>query len=177
MATPRDNRTPLLGHAVVPVSDAEDASATAMALEPYDPAHVTAVHVVEKGGGVPDKTPVEQSEQIAEEAFVAVRRVFPDADEFTAYGTDVVETVVETAVELDATAIVYQSRGSNRLVRLLTGDRSLGLLTESPLPVVALPQPDNVVDTSGEGEGDVSDDGGTDTTERPHSEDRATDEQ
>ncbi len=160
MDTPGESQTPLLGHAVVPVSDAEDASATAMALEPYDPAHVTAVHVVEKGGGVPDKTPVEQSEQIAEEAFVAVRRVFPDADEFTAYGTDVVETVVETAVELDATAIVYRPHRGSRLVQFLSGDRSLGLVTESPLPVVALPHED--ADESGtEGSADTDEPAGS----------------
>jgi len=57
-------------------------------LEPYDPEQVTALHVVEKGGGVPDKTPVEQSEELAADSYAAVRTVFPDADDHTAYDRD-----------------------------------------------------------------------------------------
>ena len=49
----------LLGHVLLPVANEDDAPATAKALEPYEPSSVTALYVVEKGGGVPDKTPVE----------------------------------------------------------------------------------------------------------------------
>lgn len=45
---------------VVPVANQEDTQATAVALEPYDIGDITVLHVVEKGEGVPDKTPVEQ---------------------------------------------------------------------------------------------------------------------
>jgi len=57
--------TDLLGHVLLPIANEEDALSTARALEPYAPERVTALHVVEKGGGVPDKTPVEQSEELA----------------------------------------------------------------------------------------------------------------
>lgn len=79
-----DDDPDLLEHVLLPVANEADAQATARELEPYHPGHVTALHVVEKGGGVPDKTPVEQSEQLAEDSFAAVRTVFPDADEHTA---------------------------------------------------------------------------------------------
>ncbi|EMA07617.1 Nucleotide-binding universal stress protein, UspA family [Haloarcula vallismortis] len=132
----------LLGHVLLPVATEDDALATAKALEPYEPSSVTALHVVEKGGGVPDKTPVEQSEELAEEAYAAVRTVFPDADEHTAYGRDVAAKIFEAAEEVDASAIAYRSRGGNRLMQFLSGDISLKLVTETDRPVIALPRGD-----------------------------------
>ncbi|QWC19947.1 universal stress protein [Halorubrum sp. 2020YC2] len=129
----------LLGHVLLPVAHEEDALATARALEPYDPERVTALHVVEKGEGVPDKTPVEQSEELAAESYAAVRTVFPDADEHTAYARDVVGAIFDAADEVDASAVAYRSRGGNRLMQFLSGDISLKLVTNAPLPVIALP--------------------------------------
>ncbi|MFY4811948.1 universal stress protein [Haloarcula sp. AONF1] len=132
----------LLGHVLLPVATEDDALATARALEPYDPSNVTALHVVEKGGGVPDKTPVEQSEELAEETYAAVRSVFPDAGEHTAYGRDVAAKIFEAADEVDASAIAYRSRGGNRLMQYLSGDISLKLVTDADRPVIALPRED-----------------------------------
>ncbi|TKX59984.1 universal stress protein [Halorubrum sp. SS7] len=132
----------LLGHVLLPVANEEDALRTARALDPYDPARVTALHVVEKGDGVPDKTPVEQSEELAAESYAAVRTVFPDAAEHTAYARDVVEAIFDAADEVDASAIAYQSRGGNRLVQLLSGDLSAEIATDAPVPVIALPRAD-----------------------------------
>jgi len=129
----------LLGRVLLPVANGDDARRTAAALEPYGPTAVTALHVVEKGGGVPDKTPVEQSEDVAEESFAAVREVFPDADDHTAYARDVVGAIFEAGEEVDATAIAYRSRDGNRLVQFLSGDRSLKLVTRADRPVIALP--------------------------------------
>ena len=129
----------ILAHVLVPVASEDDALATARALEPYDPAHVTALHVVEKGGGVPDKTPVEQSEDLAEESYAAVRSVFPDADDQTAYGRDIADKIFEAAAAVDASAIAYRSRGGNRLMQFLSGDVSMKLVTKADRPVIALP--------------------------------------
>ncbi len=132
----------LLEHVLLPLANKEDAVRTASALEPYQPERVTALHVVEKGEGVPDKTPVEQSEAVAEDVYAAVRTVFPDAAEHTAYRRDVVEAIFEAAEELDASAIAYQTRGGSRLVKFLSGDTGLELVTESDRPVIALPRDD-----------------------------------
>lgn len=130
----------LLAHVLLPVAHEADALATATAIEPYGPAHVTALHVVEKGGGVPDKTPVEQSEELAEESYAAVRSVFPDADDHTAYGRDVAAKIFDAADEVDASAIAYRSRGGNRLMQFLSGDISVKLVTQADRPVIALPR-------------------------------------
>jgi len=130
----------ILDHVVLPVANADDALATAKALEPYEPSSVTTLHVVEKGGGVPDKTPVEQSEDLAEESYAAVRSVFPDADDHTAYGRDIAAKIFEAADEVDASAIAYRSHGGNRLMQFLSGDISLKLVTGADRPVIALPR-------------------------------------
>jgi nucleotide-binding universal stress UspA family protein len=129
----------LTRHVVVPVADPEDARTTAEALEPYDFECVTVLHVVEKGEGVPDKTPVEQSEGVAAEAFGAFREVFPDAETETTYRRDVVEGILEVADKTNASAIVFSPRGGARVVQFLAGDRSLRLVSEAARPVVAVP--------------------------------------
>lgn len=134
-------RRSLLGNVLVPIADEEDALATCESLRPYDPVRVTAVHVIEKGEGAPDKRPVEQSEEIADEALMAVRSVFPDADTERAYARDVVDAIQQTAADIDASAIVFRPRGGSRIVQFLAGDRTLRLTTESDRPVVTLPEP------------------------------------
>lgn len=129
----------LLDHVLIPVANEEDARRTARALDPYDPTHVTVTHVVEKAGGAPDKTPVEHSEEVAAASYNAVRETFPSAETHTVYETNVAEGIFNAAAEVDATAIAYQAREGNRLLRFLSGDLSLELVTEPPLPVVALP--------------------------------------
>jgi hypothetical protein len=131
---------PLLARVVVPVASEDDARATARALRPYETGDVTVLYVVEKGGGTPDKTPVEQSEGIAREAFDAFHESYPDAAEKTVYDDSIVDGIVGAAQDLDATAIAFRPRGGSRAVQFLSGDRTLRLVTESDRPVVSLPE-------------------------------------
>lgn len=135
-----DEPSDLLGHVLLPVANENDALETAKALEPYEPDQVTTLHVVEKGGGTPDKTPVEQSEALAAESYAAVRSVFPDAGDHTAYARDVAGAIFDAAEEVNASAIAYRSRGGNRLMQFLSGDISLKLVTNADRPVIALPR-------------------------------------
>lgn len=130
----------LLLHVLVPVANPVDARKTARVLAPLSPEHVTAVHVVEKGEGVPDKTPVEQSEQLAAESYAAIRSEFPEADDHTAYARDIVGAIFESAEAVGASAIAYRSRGGGRIKQFLSGDLSLKLVTNATRPVIALPQ-------------------------------------
>ncbi|QCP90526.1 universal stress protein [Haloarcula marismortui] len=138
-----DTPTDILEHVLLPVATEDDALATVTALEPYEPEQVTALHVVEKGEGVPDKTPVAQSEEVAAESYAAVRTVFPDADDHTAYSRNVVEAIFHAADEVGASAIAYRSRGGGRLMQFLSGDLSLKLVTNAAIPVIALPRADS----------------------------------
>jgi len=130
----------LTAHLVVPVADDEDARATAAALRAYEFGNVTAVHVVEKGGGTPDKIPLEQAEQRAEEAFEAFLDVIPDAETELSYNTDVINGVFDVAAAVSASAIAFRPRGGSRLTQFLSGDTALTLVTESDRPVIALPE-------------------------------------
>ncbi len=105
---------------------------------------MTVVNVIEKAGGAPDKASVEQREDYAHEMFGIVRRELGDSNLTLAteirYGTDVAETIIETAHDIDATAVVFTPRGSSRWVRLLTGDVALSLVSDSDVPVITLPE-------------------------------------
>lgn len=136
----------LFEHALVPVASPEDAAATMRAIRPYVAAarsDVTVVNVIEKAGGAPDKASVEQREEYAQEIFDAARSEMDDSEitltTEVRYGTDVAETIIETANDVDASAIVFTPRGSSRWVRLLTGDVADSLVSESDLPVLTLP--------------------------------------
>lgn len=134
----------LLDSVVVPVADPDDAATTASALDAadLDPGAIVVVYVVEKAGGAPDRTSVEQSEAHAEETFGAFEDVHPDAGTDVRYATDVVDGVFAAAADHDATAVAFLPRPGGRLVRFLTGDHALKLVTENDRPVIALPYPD-----------------------------------
>ncbi|MUV58574.1 universal stress protein [Halogeometricum sp. CBA1124] len=133
----------LLERVVVPVADERDAVATVTALSRHldDVQSVVAVHVIEKGGGVADKAPMAKRKADAAEILAAVESRLGDAvtvETRVAFGTNVADTIVETALDADATAIAFCPRGGNRLVRFLSGDTAARLVSAPALPVVSL---------------------------------------
>ncbi|WP_082677731.1 universal stress protein [Haloferax sp. Q22] len=131
---------PITKHLVVPVANEEDARETARVLDSYEYGQVTVVHVIEKGGGVPDKLPLEQAELRASDVFGAFRGFIPEADTETAYSRDVVAAIIDVAADVDASAIAFHPRGGSRLVQFLSGDTALKLITDADRPVISLPE-------------------------------------
>lgn len=137
----------IFDHVLVPVVTDEDAHATCDALEPYldDLERVTAIHVIEKAGGGIDKAPLEKREEDAAEFLAIVDSRLGGSGEVTVdtqtvYGTDIVDTLFETAVETEADAVAIRVRGGGRLMRLLTGDVPTELITDPIVPVISLPR-------------------------------------
>ncbi|AGB32069.1 universal stress protein UspA-like protein [Natrinema pellirubrum DSM 15624] len=137
------------GRVLVPVADPDDGERTAAALAPYlgPESSVLFVNVIEKAGGAPDKASVEQREDYAEEIFERARGPLADRAESVEtailFGTDVVETIFDAAEERDVEAVVFEPRGGNRFVELLTGDVARRLVKQAAVPVVALPRTDD----------------------------------
>jgi nucleotide-binding universal stress UspA family protein len=136
----------LLSRPLVPVASEDDAVETCRVAFPRIAAaggRPVVVHVIEKAGGAPDKASVEQREAAAEAAFDAVRDCAADAgievDTEIRYGTDVAETILDAADEVDASAVVFHPREGSWLLDLLTGNVRDRLIERSDRPVIALP--------------------------------------
>lgn len=136
----------LLSNVVVPIASQEDALTTANAAVPRIAdvdGTVTAVYVVEKAGGAPDKAPMEALEEAAEEAFDVFGEYCATADvpfeSSITYNTSVPDGVFEVANEVDASAVVFTPRKSGRITRLLSGDTALKMITKNDRPIVVLP--------------------------------------
>jgi nucleotide-binding universal stress UspA family protein len=137
----------LLQRVIVPLASESDARKTCQSLLPRiadSHGQIILLHVIEKGGGAPDKASVEQMETRAEGLFdqaeaAASRRGIP-VERRLVYGTDVVETILEVAKEESASSVAFTPRAGNRLVRWLSGDTALRLVTESSIPVIVFPE-------------------------------------
>lgn len=129
----------LTDNLIVPVATEEDARVTATALTEYPYDQLTVVHVVEKSAGAPDKLSLKQAELLAEESFAAFRTIIPDIKTELTYASDVVAAINDLAVQREATAIAFRPRGGSRLIQLLSGDKALRLVTDTEVPVIALP--------------------------------------
>lgn len=132
---------------LVPIANRDDARATTTALTPHVDSNSSTViitHVIEKAGGAPDKASVEQRKLVAQDIFAILTDGLADTgatvETQILYGTDIATTLIEAANETEATAIVFTPRGGSRWLKLLTGDVTHNLLTNSDLPVIALPQ-------------------------------------
>lgn len=141
---------PLLTRVLMPVANDADAESTCGAVLPRVAAaegRVTAVVVVEKAGGAPDKASVEQRELAARDALDVVESRASDAgvpvETDIVYGTDVTDAILDAAADADATAIAFTPReGGGLLVDLLSGDVARKLVNRSDRPVVVLPAHD-----------------------------------
>lgn len=137
----------LFQHILIPVAEEEDARATCAALQPYleDIERVTAVHVIEKAGGAPDKAPVEKRREDAADYLAIVDSTLSESvavDTRTMFATDIVSALFTAAADAGADAIAFRARGGSRIMRMLTGDITTNLVTDPEVPVISLPHLD-----------------------------------
>lgn len=137
---------------LVPLASEDDARETCRALVEHldGESRLVLVYVSEKGGGAVDKTSPEQDQSHAESLFTIARAILETegltVDTRICYGTDVADTIHQTAVDEDADLVVFSPREASRLARFLSGDVALDLITDPDVPVLVLP----ASDTSGE---------------------------
>lgn len=130
----------IIEHLVVPIANEEDAHTTANILKSYEFNHITAVHVIEKGGGAPDKISLKQAEKKATKAFNTFFDIIPKSEKKLTYNRDVVDAVINVTENVGGSAIAFRPRGGSRIIQFLSGDKALRLITESDKPVIALPE-------------------------------------
>jgi nucleotide-binding universal stress UspA family protein len=138
----------LFEHLLVPIADEEDAVATADALRPYlsDVDRITALHVIQKGGGAVDKAPIGKRREDAK-LFLSTVESRLDGEDVAvdlrvAFGTSVAETIRETATDVGATAVAFRPRGGNRFFQWLSGDTAARLVSDPDVSVVSLAAPE-----------------------------------
>jgi nucleotide-binding universal stress UspA family protein len=130
--------------ALVPIASEEDVRRARETILPYlnDAGGVAIlVHVIKLTQGGIDPSPADLQAEEAERLFETVSENYEDVVVETrkAYGSDVVTSIVETATETDATAIVFSPQEKGLLLRLLTGDTARSLMTRATVPVVSIP--------------------------------------
>lgn len=158
----------LLRHSLVPVASAGDATETATALAPHldQIDRVTLLHVIETRPGAINKAPTEKLQADAERFLAGLASTLDDrvtVEHRIVFGDDVAQTILDTAVDARATAIVFRSRERGRLVRLLSGTTASGLVTNPTVPVVSLADHRADVDASP----DATDTAGVDESADP----------
>jgi len=137
----------LFEHVLIPVASEADARMARETLLPYlrrVGGVATVLHVVEWSEDGVRRTPPSVQVDDAEELFEVVRRDNEGlvAGTRTEYGSNIAETIIEVARDVDASAIVFSPQEKSRLIRLLTGDTALSLVTNPDVPVLAIPRTD-----------------------------------
>jgi len=140
---------PLLRRVVVPIANEADTKATCDALRPHldDSVElVNVLYVIEQTEGYMNAASPEQLKQEARNWFKSAETTLDAGDAFESElraGPDIVAEIVGSATEHDATAIVFKPRQSSGLLsQLFSRDLKNRLLSESPCPVVSLPDTD-----------------------------------
>ncbi len=137
----------LFDRVLIPIASEDEARMARETVLPYlerSGGVAVVVHVIKYAEDGVDPSPLSMQEEDAEALFEIVERGHSELVVGTkkAYDTDVAAGIFDVAVEVDASAIVFAPKEKSRLVRLLTGDIALSLVSNPEVPVVALPQRD-----------------------------------
>lgn len=135
----------LFAQVLIPIASEDDARITRETILPYlagSGGVATIVHVIKYTEGGVDPSPVSMQEEDAERLFEIVIEDHADlvVETKKAYGTDIATAIFNVAEEIDASAIVFAPAERSRLIRLLSGDTALSLVSNPDVPVLAIPR-------------------------------------
>lgn len=136
----RDNQTDVMHEVVVPVSDQQDTEKTVEELKYFDPDHITVVYVVQGN----EQTPKDIHLDTGDELHEIVQDEFEEADFELVESDDIVSSIVDLAVDKDATSIVFRPSETSRISTVFSQSKNLKLITHSSVPVLALPEPEDM---------------------------------
>lgn len=135
----------LFEQVLIPIASEDDARTARDMILPYlsrNGGVAIVAHVIKyKEGGI-DPSPVSLQEEDAERLFEIVDQNDTElvVDTKKAYGTDIAAAIFAVADEVDASAIVFAPAETSRIIRLLTGDIALSLVTNPDVPVLSIPR-------------------------------------
>jgi nucleotide-binding universal stress UspA family protein len=141
----RQDPTDLFDRPLVPIASEADARVTRDTVLPYLAAAdstVILVHVIKQSEGGVDPSPIDLQEEVAERLFDIATEGHAGVDpeiEY-AYGANVAESILETARETAASAIILSPRKRSLFMRLLIGETARPLLANSDVPVLSVPR-------------------------------------
>lgn len=135
----------LFAQVLIPIASEDDARVARETILPYlagSGGVATIVHVIKYTEGGVDPSPVSMQEEDAERLFEIVIEDHADlvVETKKAYGTDIAAAIFNVAEEIDASAIVFAPEERSRLIRLLSGDTALSLVSNPDVPVLAIPR-------------------------------------
>lgn len=136
----QDKQIEVMHEVVVPVSDEQDTEKTIEELKYFDPDHITVVYVVQNN----EQTPSNIHEDTGDELHSIVLEEFEDADFELVESDNIVDSVLQTATDKEATSIVFRPSESSKVFNILSQSKNLELITHSSIPVVALPEPEDM---------------------------------
>jgi nucleotide-binding universal stress UspA family protein len=130
---------------LIPVASEADARITRDAILPYlvdASSTVILVHVIKQSEGGIDPSPLDAQEEEAERLFGIATggRDGLVIETQYAYGSNVAESILETARETDASVVAIAPRERSLFMRLLTGETTRPLMANSDVPVLSIPQ-------------------------------------
>lgn len=134
----------LFERVVIPVASEADARMASETILPYLEqvgGAAIVVHVIKYAEDGVFPSPPSMQEADADAMFDIVRENTDVVVQTRkAYGTDVAAAILDVAKEVNASSVVISPRPKNRVIRLLSGDTALSLVTNPEIPVLSIPR-------------------------------------
>lgn len=133
----------IMGRIVVPIVDEVDAEKTIEELQNFNIGEIIVVRAIEKSEGSLGSTPRTVHEDVGEKIKEKFRIAYPESKFQMTQSEDSVDSIVKVALESNATSIVFRPEQHSFISRLLSNN-TLELIERATIPVVALPEPEEV---------------------------------